>query len=253
MAMRINSNYEGVRSLFSGFGGSKNSSGISGMAGLLGDYSSIKNGSYGKLMKSYYGIEKASKKESSSISTAKDKENTIKQLKSSSEDLSESAKALYGKSGSNSVFAKKSTTDENGNKKESYDVDAIYKRVSDFAKSYNDMLVAANKSENDKVVSSVASMITTTGQNKNMLSELGISISSENYRMTIDEDAFKKADMSVAKSLFSGTGSYGYNIAAKASMVNHYATQDASKANTYGSTGDYSKVNNSGALYDLYS
>ena len=72
-----------------------------------------------------------------------------------------------------------------------------------------------------------------TKGNESLLNSVGISIDSKTNKLSIDETAFKKADMSVAKSLFNGAGSYGYQVSAKASMINYYAQNEALKANTY--------------------
>lgn len=256
--MNINSNMNSVNTLFSSLNGANKSNGASslfggntGLSGLLSDYSSIRNGSYGKLMKAYYSNPEIQKSNptAGSTSTSKDTPQVISQLKSASDDLSAAAKDLY-RSDSKSVFNKKDVTAEDGSVSKEYDKDAIYSAVSKFADKYNDMLVAANRSDNDSVVSSVAKMIKSTVGNSAMLDKIGISIDSKNYQMSVDEDKFKKADMSYAKALFSGVGSYGYNAAVTSSMVKSYAQNDANKAGTYNQSGAYSSNNMMGSLYD---
>lgn len=250
MALTVNSGIN-INALMGGLNNTNNAT--SGLSSLIGDYNTIKSGSYGKLMKAYYGsgktIEGVTDKKSTT-STAKDSAATIKELQSTTDKLTDAAKSLYNNK--DKVWDKVTKTNEDGTTTTDYDKDAILKKVSAFADSYNNVLKAANDSDNDSVVSSVASMINQTGNNSAMLEKIGISIDSENYRLSIDEDKFKKADMSVAKSLFNGTGSYGYNMAVKSSMVNNYADMDAAKANTYGKNGSYSNNYNSGSLYDSF-
>lgn len=83
-------------------------------------------------------------------------------------------------------------------------------------------------------------MVNSTKANKNLLSQVGISIGTDN-KLSIDEDEFKKSEMVTAKSLFSGVGSYGKNIQADASMIYGSAVADIAKlsGSTYGSTGAY--------------
>lgn len=254
---------------FSGFGSS--SSGISGLGGLLSDYNAIRNGSYGKLMKAYYGgmnntatkaaYSKVTKNDDYgryNTSTAKDSATTIKELQSTTDKLTASAKELYS-SGSKSVFNKVDVKDEDGNvvkdsrgvAKKQYDVDKIYKSVKGFVDNYNSVLDAADKSADTKVQNSVIGMINYTKMESNMLGKLGITIGSD-YKLSIDEDAFKKADMNVAKSLFNGTGSYAYTIGSKSAMANNYADLEASRANTYNRYGSYGSAYNSGSIYNNY-
>ena len=246
-----------VSTLFSGLNSGR-TSGTSGLSSVLSDYGAIRNGSYGKLLKAYYNnvdnraVKSAynSAVKNSNTSTAADSSATIKELQSTTDDLTSSAKDLYT-TGSKSVFNKKSVTDENGQTTQQYDTDAIYKSVKSFVDDYNSVLEAADKSADTKVQNSVIGMINYTKMESNMLSKLGITIGSD-YQMSIDEDTFKKADMSVAKSLFNGTGSYAYTIASKSAMTNSYADMEAAKANTYTKYGSYGSTYSSGSIYNSY-
>lgn len=252
----MNFNYN-VSSLFSSLN-SGSASGSSGLSSILSDYSAIRNGSYGKLMRAYYRETgdstaktfKNSAVKNSNTSTAADSSATIKELQSTTDDLTASAKNLYT-TGSKSVFQKKSVTDENGQTSQQYDTDAIYKSVKSFVDDYNNVLNAADKSADSKVQNSVIGMVNYTKMESNMLGKLGITIGSD-YELSIDEDTFKKADMSVAKSLFNGTGSYAYTVASKSAMTNSYADMEASRANTYNRFGSYGNTYNSGSIYNSY-
>lgn len=244
-----------IGSLFSGFG----TSGSSGLSSMLSDYNAIRNGSYRKLMKAYYGnmdndavksiYNRATKK--GNTSTAADSAVTIKELQSTTDELTASAKNLYA-TGSKSVFKKKNVTDEEtGKTTQEYDTDAIYKGVKSFVDNYNNVLEAADKSKDSKVQNSVIGMINYTKMESNMLGKLGITIGSD-YQMSIDEAAFKKSDMSVAKSLFNGNGSYAYTVATKSAMTNSYADMEANRANTYNRYGSYGNTYSSGSIYNSY-
>lgn len=252
----MNFNYN-ISGLFSSLN-SGNTSASSGLGSMLSDYSSIRNGSYGKLLKAYYNnVDNSAVKstynnavKNSNTSTAADSSATIKELQSTTDELTSSAKDLYT-TGSKSVFNKKSVTDENGNTTQQYDTDAIYKSVKSFVDDYNSVIEAADKSADSKVQNSVIGMINYTKMESNMLGKLGITIGSD-YQMSIDENTFKKADMSVAKSLFNGTGSYAYTIASKSAMTNSYADMEAARANTYNKYGSYGSTYNSGSIYNSY-
>lgn len=253
----MNMNYN-IGTLFSSMNNGNTYSGVNSMGSMLSDYSAIRNGSYGKLLKAYYNnVDNSAVKstynnavKNSNTSTAADSTATIKELQSTTDDLTSSAKDLYT-TGSKSVFNKKSVTDENGNTTKQYDTEAIYKSVKSFVDDYNKVIEAADKSADSKVQNSVIGMINYTKMESNMLGKMGITVGSD-YQMSIDENTFKKSDMSVAKSMFNGTGSYAYTIATKSAMTNSYADMEASRANTYNKYGNYGSTYNSGSIYNSY-
>ena len=193
------------------------SSSTTGLESLLGDYNANKNGTYYKLLKAYYAKEGSTS--STSTSTSTDSDSTVSQIQSAASDLNDSVSALTN-TGTKSVFSKTTSTDANGTTSTSYDTDAIYNAVSKYVDNYNSMIKAANSSSDSKVTSTAASMINSTKAESSLLSSLGITIDSSNYTLSIDEDTFKSADMSTAKTLFNGSGSYAYQVSANASMMN---------------------------------
>lgn len=222
--------------LFSGLSGSPaGGNSILGGSFSLVDYATIKNGSYSKLMKAYYG------QNSSAVSSGVNKlvsgsniddSKSITALKSASDSLTKAVEALLD-NGKDSVFKQKDIMlkDENGveTSEKGYDTDAIYKKVSAFVDAYNKVLSAAGDSNNTKVLSTAANMTTQTVAHEDMLGRIGITIG-ENNKLSIDEKVFKEADMTSVKSMMNGVGSYAYGIQTKASFINMYAKQDAAKA-----------------------
>ena len=111
---------------------------ISGNSNLnfLSDYASIKNGSYGKLMKAYYSKSGASKKvasiaqNKSSASASKDSAKTLSDIEKAADGMKSAADKLITK-GKDSVFNQidVESTDEYGLKTttKEYDKDKIYK------------------------------------------------------------------------------------------------------------------------------
>lgn len=200
-----------VNTLFSNLGTSNTgSSSLNGLYGInLSDYASIKNGSYGKLVKSYYALEEGENtKKANSKNDTDDTDATIRNIKDSSKDLKESAQALYG---DKALFEK--------NKDGEYDMEAIYDKVNDFIEAYNSTIGSVGSAETNSIVKAGANMVTATSHNVDMLKKLGISVSSADYTLSIDKEKFMKANMSDVKTMFSGVGSFAYQVEAKASRI----------------------------------
>lgn len=241
-----------VSTLFSSLGSSKSTG--SGLFGInLSEYASIRSGSYGKLMRSYFSMDSTkgtSKSDDSTkntiedlattTSTSKDSTKTLAAIESDAKELTDSAKALYTRS-NNKVFTK----DSGG----SYDTDKIYKAVKSFADDYNSMLDTAGKSSTNRISRSVSSMKNETSYNEKPLKEIGITVDEKTGRLSVDETTFKGADTEKVKSLFNGTGSYAYSVATKAAMTESYAKSEAAKSNTYTKNGAYNYNYNSGNIF----
>lgn len=232
-----------------------------GNLSILADYASIKNGSYGKLMKAYYAKDSSSEvssiaenknKKTASTSTAKDSAKTLAGIESAADDLKESADALIT-TGSKSVFKKVDveSTDEYGLSKttKEYDTNAIYKSVSSFVNDYNKLIKQTGSSETTSVQNRTNTLNGITSANKNLLSKVGITINSDNT-LSIDEEKFKAADMTTVKSLFNGNSSYGYRVSAQASLIDYAASTEASRANTYTFSGSYGNTYSTGSILD---
>ena len=248
-------NASGLNNLFSSLNGSTSSSGMFGLN--FSDYGLIRSGSYYKLMKSYYAKDTSNIQKTKdtfgnkyNTSTSKESNSTLTKIKNGTDELNESAKALY--SSNAKVFKKVTTTDEDGKISTDYDRDAIYKAVNSFVEDYNNVIKASGKSDADGIARAAASMVNMTNQNVDDLKSVGISIDKDNYTLSIDKDTFQKADVSKIRSIFNGTGSYAYNVATKSSMLNYQAEREASKANTYGSTGKYTSNYTSGSVFNGY-
>lgn len=230
-----------------------------GMSNLLADYASIKNGSYGKLMKAYFA-KPDSKNDISSIvrpdrtqePTATKKE--LSQVQTDSDALKASADAML-KRGKDSVFAQKDivSKDEAGNDvtTKGYDTNAIYQSVNSFVKDYNALVKSAETAGTNKIVNGLDAMTNTTKMYEKLLSNVGITVN-EDQTLSVNEETFKQSDMSKVQTLFQGAGSYGYNVSAKASMLNFYASSEANKLNTYNFKGNYSNGFSAGNLYNSY-
>ena len=216
-----------INSLFSSMTTANNSS--SGSADFLGisytDYASIKNGSYRKLVSSYYQKELEESGVSSS-SASKDSEQTLTSIQKAADNLKTSAQTLLDK-GSKSLFMTK--TDEKGNSYTDYDTDAVYKAVKSFVDNYNETVDAATESDTMSILRTAKNMVSFTSANEKALSEVGITVGSDN-KLSIDEDKFKSASKARVQSLFQSSGGYAYQISAKATSLKSYAATEAKKA-----------------------
>ncbi len=224
---------------------SANSSQTSSSTNFLAEYASIKNGSYAKLAKAYYG--KTSGSSTVTKEEAAEKVTSNDRVKANADALKASSGMLVS---SKTLFTDQvETTDKDGNKTSNYDYDKIYKALKSFVDDYNNVIESGGESDNSSVLRNTLSMIRMTKENKNLLEDVGITINEDNT-LSIDEEAVKKANIHDLKSLFSGTGSYADSIATKASNISYKAAYENSKLNSYTSNGTYSTTGSVGNIYD---
>ncbi|MCI8991574.1 MAG: hypothetical protein HFG80_02425 [Eubacterium sp.] len=242
-----------LSTLFGGLGGSSSNS-VGMDASFLSDYSSIRNGSYYKLLKAYYSQDSDGSK--TSATRAKISNNnkeavanrtSIKKMNTTASDLKSKTYDLM-RTGSKSLFKTKEVKQDDGTVKQEYDADAIYKGVKAFVDSYNAVIEQADKVDNSSVKRSTISMINTTASNEKRLAELGITVGSD-YQLTINESAFKDADMSKAQYLFQGNGSYAARVSAHSSNIMNYSVSALNSGGMYSSHGAYSSADLVGSLY----
>ena len=314
MSITISANSRTVGGLFSSMNSNlvNNSRGnaFSGM-GMVGgfsysDYASIRNGSYHKLLNSYYSLDRvdmdsdtkssAGSKAAGSTkrtynywsptgtisrtydtslptskplqdtstskgntSTSKEPASKLATVESDSEKLTDAAPINRYLAGSDPLCGNPVVRPDHpgavrrprprkiilpGN------TDAIYKAVSSYVKQYNSLVKSTEGSNVMAIRASAASMTDYTKKNAEALSAIGIQINEKDKTLSIDEEAFKKADMKDVKELFQGSNSYLYQVSAKASQINYHAQYEAQKANTYNSVGAYSYNYSSGDLWN---
>ena len=219
----------------------------------LSTLSSIRNGSYHKLLKSYYEKENSdgttadkTNKKDTTADTASQKLNGAA-VRDKAADVVDSVSDLKKMA----LWEKKSVTDKEGNTTKEYDTDAIYKAVSDFVSNYNSLVEKTGKSDDNSVLRN-ASMVSYTKANRSLLKSIGITIGSDN-KLSVDAEKFKQSDMAVVKSTFTGSSSFGQTVSRSASSLYSSAVSQIAKldsATTYSSTGSYSYVTS--ATYNKY-
>ncbi len=225
----------------------------------LADYASIKNGSYGKLMKAYYGKgNNASQTAASTITKKNTATDTAKKalakVETATDALKESADALLA-TGKKDLFAQKdiTTKDENGveSTTKGYDTNAIYNAVNSFVKDYNSVMSAVDNVSDSSVNNRTEAMGNATIANSKQLAKIGITLKNDGT-LSLDKDTFMKADMATVKNLFQGNGSYGYRVSAQSSMINFAADHASTRTSLYTGTAGTIGTYNAGNLFSSY-
>lgn len=213
-----------ISSLFSNLG-----SGSAFGSFNLSDYASIKNGSYGKLMKSYYTEQKQTSVTDKTPASKTEKKDTtvdktgLTQMKKDADTLKSAAEALD----KDDIWKQ-----TNG----SYDMDKIADAVKSFANKYNDTVVQASKVNSKDIAQDVRYMSSMTSTMSKSLSKIGVTVGTDG-KLSVNEDELKKSNVSSIKTLFSGAVSYGSQIADRAGEISKDAVMNSS---IYGSNGTLS-------------
>lgn len=200
----------------------------------LSDYAMIKNGTYGKLMKAYYA-----KQEEDNLVQSEDATKKSSQMKAAADSLKQSAAAL----GKASLWEKKQTVvkDEITGEEsvhEDYDREAIAKAVKAFVTDYNAVISLAGESDTKDVLRNAAWMTDMTDVMEKLLSNAGIAVGDDN-KLSLDEEAIKKANINTLKTIFTGHNSFADKVGSKAGTI---AKVSARAVGTYNSKGTYSNV-----------
>lgn len=251
--------------LFSGM-----STGATSFTGMLGEYNQIKSGTYGKLLKAYY---KKYNADGTTKSSATDKNKTTNKVKSSSDTVdtakeldkvAEKATSLQTaamklaavKEGSSSLYAKKTIVETNQDGTTStrtdYDYDTLVKSVKSFVSAYNETLDSVKTVASPSVQQKTQWMTQLTGQYKDELSAVGISLNKDG-RMELNEETFRGKEMPELQKFFEGTDSVLGKLARKASNLAGAAELQSTKAaSAYTAAGSNYKPDsmNSGTLFD---
>lgn len=203
------------------------------------DYNSIRSGAYKKLMKKYYSQQNDTTKKTTDKTTTKKSnyipttDQTLTKVKKESDELKTAAQKL----GKDDLWKQ-----QNG----AYDTDKIVSAVKSFASEYNDVVAQSAASTNKSVSQQTSYMTSLTKTMSNNLKKAGITVGVDG-KMSVDEEALKKADMDSIKSLFSGKYSYASQVADKASAITSAAARNSSM---YSGSGAYSGVASS--LYNFW-
>ena len=236
------------------FGSYKNSL-FGSLSSSLSDYSMIRSGAYGKLMKAYYAKEadttqktdktdKTKKNDKTAQMSTQEKEQLqqMQELKTGAKSLSDAASALQ----KDSLY--KVETAEDGTS--AVDRSKITSALKSFVGAYNTYIEQTGKSSKSTVQKQNLSALKATAANSKLLAEVGISYDKKG-NLTLDETKAQKASLSTIKSLFQGGGSYGDTIGATATYrLANSASYKTSGGTRYSSQGTYSTLGNTSNLLD---
>lgn len=211
-------------------------SGAAGVAGSswLSDYASIKNGSYGKLMKAYYGTEKESGASASSTKSSTTK-NILKKLEEEKRNprVSKEVKkansnlnaGLSSLKGSLSTLQNSATYTDTENGRSA--ADKVVSAVKSFVTDYNNVVTASKDSTLTSKTAYVANMMSNTASNSGKLAEIGVRLNS-NGTLEVDEAKLKATDISKVQDLFSSQDimSYGSRLASRVQFAGATASKN---------------------------
>lgn len=201
----------------------------------LTDYSSIKSGSYKKLMKAYYAEE--AKNTQTQKSTAK-KDNTANTKTSKVKTAADNPELTKAKANADKLkeTASRLSSKNLWEKKDGkLDKSKIKDAVKDFVKDYNDAVEQAGKSGSKEVKKNTKWMTDLAGTLTKTLDKAGIKVGTDN-KLTFDEDKFGKANDSTLESMFKGTYSFAGQVEAKASGIASASLMNTSTYEKDGST-----------------
>ncbi len=230
--MAISVSNVSVKNLFGNYyaGANKNVTGLSSLYTSLSDYSSIRSGSYGKLLNAYYDSTGTSAVKSlygDTSSSIKKAEGTadkkITAVKASSDELKTSAMNLVETDLFEDV---ESVTDD------------IVSAVGNFVNDYNSLIDDADSADNTSISDKVSYMTNQISSYSKSLEKVGITINSDNT-LSVDKDKLKTADVDSVEALFNGRNSLAYNVAIKSTAVGS-AAQLERYSSLYGAGGTYS-------------
>lgn len=219
------------------FGGSNSGNENSGFS--LNDYMSIKNGSYGKLIKAYYKEQKSDGKTAADVKKeTQTKGAEYSEISSLADKFAKTADRLL--SGDLLELKDVTKTDENGveNTTKEYDKSSIVSALKDFAKSYNDFMTKATKSTNKNVARRAENLVGQMNSYYKQLSAAGVKFA-EDGTISIDEDKVNKLDVDTIKRAFNGKDSMLNQIASKVSQIGTAASSAAKNLSGYNSKGSY--------------
>lgn len=204
---------------------SLNGSGSSnGLYGLFYDNATIKNGSYKRLLRSYYGKSGQSTGDSTSTRKKDRPENILDKLlrEKMYPTVSTETKEVNAKltTGLNNLKSSVGTLQNDSTYEDTQNgtsaKDKVVSAVKAYVTNYNDVVTASKTSSLSSKTAYVANMMTATSKHADQLSAIGVSVNRDGT-LQVDEKKLKNADLSKVKDLFSSDNiqSYGSTIASR--------------------------------------
>jgi hypothetical protein len=239
MAINISAKQD-YSALFSSLSTSKSSDAMTNLS-WLSEYSSVKNGSYGKLMKAYYASD-PSKASSTSGKTQKTSSDVLSSITSHKTATVDQKTSAYSKVTAAADAVQKAVTGVA--EADLANEDKRKAAVSSYVKEYNNLLDTTSAVSNSSIDNRMTNLKATTTGKSSDLEKIGITVGKDG-KLSLDEEKLASADEKDIKKLFEGNGSYGYSATVSAAMVQSNANYAANSNSTYNSTGDYTGVTGS--------
>ncbi|MCM1105847.1 MAG: flagellar filament capping protein FliD [Blautia sp.] len=232
--------------------------GMSGSSNMLGnyslaDYASIRNGSYSRLLKSYYAKADSSSGRTSGNTSNKtynywNYDEKIKgisaKMSSVSKDSAETLDKIQTSAESLSSSAQKVTATE--------DREKMYSAAAAFVKDYNSLMESSGKSQVGAIKASRSSIVSNTSANAEKLASVGITVNAKDNTLSIDASKFKSADLDTVKGLFDGKSSYAAKISSSASAIASHAKYEAGRIGASTGTSRTASTSSSSRTYNYW-
>lgn len=227
--------------------------GLDSLSNSFGDYNSIKNGSYKKLVSAYYNQQ--SKLNSVTVKPAEKNETSknYKQVQSAATALKNSVKDLSRNALYEPSF-KETKDDKTGSivVSEELDKNKISSAVSGFVDSYNNTIKTFENTNNVSLLKKGDYMTKFTKANERMLNKIGISIGEKN-ELVLDKEKLDKANVSDIKLMFNGNNSFGARVSEKASQIEGMSKNAVNRiSRLYDGSGSYKATFNTDTIINNY-
>ena len=194
----------------------------------LSDYATVKNGSYGKLLKAYYAPEKTDTKNSSKT-TSDIKQADEKDIKKEASNVKEKAGLL------NNAFDKITDNSKEINKDD----------IKAFTDRYNDMLKAGSTSSDNVTKAMTSGLKSLSSRNSSEMQKLGIEINKDGS-LKFDEKTFENvSDNKLSNSFTKDMKKYIENIEKQ-------AQEKINNMSSYDNKASVSNALNSGFGFDTF-
>ena len=210
----------------------KEESSVGGLAGLASEFSSIKSGSYGKLLNAYYKKMNGS----DSATEAIQKEDANRKLVGGNAATLKSAAQKLSKLD----FADEKSKDSN------------LAAVKDFISAYNSVIDTADDTNSKGILRNAVWMTNIAKKSAGLLNEVGITVGKDN-KLSLDEAKWTDANSSAKTSLFTGRQGFAEKMVYKAGQMTNFSAGKASyTASAYKSNGEYNKVSAQSIYEELF-
>jgi len=212
---------------------------------LFSERASIKNGTYKRLLKSYFSSLDQNSETGTTTSTRQKRQssNIIDTLlqekmyptvsKDTQEANSNLTSGLSSLKSSVSTLQKDSTYEDTENGQTA--ADKVVSAMKSYVTNYNNVVTASKNSTLSNKTAYVANMMSATSKNADQLAEIGVRLKQDGT-LQLDETKLKNADLSKVQKLFSPDNiqSYGSTIASRVK----FAGSSSSTSSTTGTTTD---------------